>query len=137
MSANYTVTADRLATVDKEGRRTRYYRGDSISGLSEADVERFKKAGAIAAPSAPAAKEAADNPAVVPHGESSWPEDPPEHPSASAIVADRNSALTSVVGRPPNAATKERWVEYAVGSGQLTFDEAESLTRDKLRDRVG
>lgn len=137
MSSKYIVTADRLATADKEGNRTRYYRGDEISGLSESDVDRFTKAGAIAAPSKPEAKEAEEHPAEVPHGESSWPEDPPEHPSASAIVADRNSAPAVTVARPPNAATKERWVEYAVASGQLSEDEAESLTRDKLRDRVG
>lgn len=137
MSGKFTVTADRLSTADKDGNRTRYYRGDSISGLPDADVDRFLRAGAIAKPSEPVAKEAEDNPADVPHGESSWPEESDEIPAASAIVAERNSSPPPAAVRPPNAATKERWVEYAVESGQLTADEAESLTRDKLRDRVG
>jgi hypothetical protein len=137
MSGKFTVTADRLSTADKDGNRTRYYRGDTITGLPEADVERFLRAGAIAKPSEPVAKDAEEHPAEVPHGESSWPEESDALPPASAIVAERNSTAPVTVERPPNAATKERWVEYAVASGQLSEDEAESLTRDKLRDRVG
>lgn len=142
MATTYVVTADRLDTLDKDGvRRIKHYRGESISGLSAADVDRFKRAGAIASPSneeAKAAKEApvAPNPAAVSDVADVTTPDPTgiTVPQASDIVPAVQSQPAVV--QPPRAGSTEAWRTYAVASGQLSEDEAKKRSRDDLRDSL-
>lgn len=164
MSGSYVVVSTRLDTVDEKGRRTKHYRGDTITGLSEADVDRFKSAGAIAAPSNDEAKAAKADPAEPNPAETSAPADDTSVPQASDIVASVNAGAApaqdpepvtpeatvpqasdivaqgnSGVGqlkRPVKAATVDAWRTYAVESGQMTEDEAKAHTRDQLRDAL-
>lgn len=135
----YVVTATVLYTLDKDGQRVAHLRGEPISGLSAADVERFKGCGAIASPGNPDAREAKLHPAVADHAATSTgPVTAPvrhEDPPASEIVAAHNSGGARAV-KPPKTATKEAWESYAVESGQLSPDEARGKTRDKLRDEL-
>lgn len=155
----WVVVSDRLYTLHPKGNgdprhQQKHFRGDVLTGLSDDDVKRFTKAGAIAADGDPAA-EAAQTPA------------PPVHPAevsvadalaavptqtdppASAIVAEQNAvappAPTSIVSvsdgaeitsRPPKAAVKNEFVKYAVASGQMTEEEALATPRDELRDKL-
>lgn len=163
MSGSYVVVATRLDTVDEKGRRTKHYRGDTITGLSEADVDRYKSAGAIAAPSNDEAKAAKADPAEPNPAETSDPE-PASIPLASDIVAANNGGAEPAQNEPPaapeptepqvsdivaqansgagqlkrpvKAATAEAWRTYAVESGQMTEDEAKAHTRDQLRDTL-
>lgn len=130
--AEYVVTATRLYTLDKDSNRVRHFRGDKISGLSAADVERFKLAGAIAAVSSDEAKAATEAPETTHPAEVSAPPDPDDLPDplASDIVAAQNSG-GSGAKRPAQVASKEVWQRYAVESGQLTEAEAKDA---KLAD---
>jgi hypothetical protein len=141
MADSYVVTATVLYTRDKEGNQSRYFRGETVSGLSKDDVERFKAANAIASPGDAEAKDAKAHPAEADHAATSvGPRTEPERhepdPSASEIMAARNSGI-SAVKRPPNTATDKVWREYAVESGQMTEEQAKKLSRDELRDELG
>lgn len=142
MATTYVVTATRLDRVDeKTGERKRYYRGDPVTGLSEVDVDRYKRAGAIASSSNDEAKAAKDAPASPNPAETSNPEAASapiptgiSTPQASDVVAEKNSPPP--LERPANAASQEAWAEYAVMTGQLTNEEAAKLKRNEIRDRV-
>lgn len=131
MATEYVVTSTRLYTMVKD-KRVKFHRGDKISGLSAADVERYKAAGAIAAVSSDEAKAATKAPEAVHPSEVSEPPDPETEPAplASAIVAAKNSGGTGAK-RPAQVASKEVWQTYAVESGQLTAAEAKDA---KLAD---
>ena len=142
MSGSYVVIATRLDTVGEDGRRVKHYRGETLSGLSDADVARFKAAGAIAAPSNEAAAAAKEDPAGPNPAESSDAAAVTEpaktglaDPQASDIVAAGN-ANAPAARRPAKAATAEAWRTYAVESGQLSREEADLATRDQLRDTL-
>lgn len=141
MATTYTVTATRLDRIDKDGKRKKYYRGDSISGLSAEDVERYKGAGAIASGSSDDAKAAKDDPAAANPAETSAADavttpDPTglAQPQASDVVPQKNSAQP--VAKPPRAGSTDAWRDYAVQSGQLTQEEADKRSRDDLRDSL-
>ncbi|AYB69352.1 hypothetical protein SEA_GANCHO_9 [Mycobacterium phage Gancho] len=145
MSAGYVVVATRLDTVDDNGRRTKHYRGEKVTGLSAADVKRFKAAGAIADASTDEAAAAKADPAEANPAETSAAEavtEPaktglPEEPASAVVPAVQSEANTAEAPkRPANTATAAVWREYAVASGQFTADEAADLTRDELRDRL-
>lgn len=134
MATTYTVTATRMFVRQDDGTDKEYRRGDSVSGLSSDDVERFKKAGAIA--SGEEAQRAKATPEPNPDDvEVSEPLPTGiTRPQASEIVPDVASAPP--MARPAKAANKEAWVDYAVRSGQMTQDDAEAKSRDKLRDEL-
>lgn len=140
MATSYTVTATRLDRLDKDGKRRKYFRGDSISGLSAEDVERYKGAGAIGSSGSDEAKAAkADpveaNPAATSDGDVTTP-DPTgiTVPQASDVVAVVQS--TPPAEKPPRAGSTAAWRTYAVDSGQLTEEEAKARSRDDLRDSL-
>lgn len=142
MSASYVVVATRLDTIE-DGRRVKHYRGEILTGLSDADVDRLTSAGAIATPSTDEAKAAKDDPAGPNPAETSDPAavtEPAKHgltePQASDIVAAGNGGAAPAVKRPPKAATVDTWRTYAVESGQMTEDQAKAHTRDELRDTL-
>lgn len=140
MADGYTVTATVLYTLDKDDQRVAHFRGDTVTGLSKADVDRFKAAGAIASPGDAEAKDAKAHPAVADYaadssGEASQPRRHEPDPRASEIVAASNSGI-SAIKRPPNAATVDVWRDYAVESGQKSQDEAKKMSRDELRDEL-
>jgi hypothetical protein len=136
---SYVVTADVLYTMGKNDQRVPHLRGESVTGLSPEDVERFKACGAIASPTNPDAKAAKAHPAEADFAATSaGPATQPvrhEDPPASEIVAAKNSGGAQPVP-PPKTATKEAWAAYAVDSGQLTADEAKGKSRDELRDEL-
>lgn len=154
----WVVLSDRLYTLHPDGkgdprRQKKHFRGDELTGLSEDDVKRYTKAGAIAPAGSGEAKAAEDTPTVVHPAEVSAADalHVPTHqtsPSASSIVAQASSepapVVTSVVSvsdgsdfrRPAKSAVKDEWVDYAVKSGQKTREQAEATPRDELRDTL-
>lgn len=111
----------------------RYYRGDTVTDLSAADVERHLATGAIAPKSSAEAKAAKDEPPPEPADlEYVAPADQPGPVVAEASVV---RAPDAEVAKPRNAATKAAWVDYAVSKG-WDREAAEGLTRDKLRAQV-
>lgn len=100
MATSYVVTSTRLYTFDKDGNRVKHYRGDTVTGLPEAEVKRLKAAGAIASHSGADANEAkatptGPNPAETSIGDATVSEShDPEGGSASALVAEANSEVT-------------------------------------------
>jgi hypothetical protein len=97
MATSYVVTATRLHLFDKDGNRVKRYRGDTVTGLSDADVKRLKAAGAIATHSGDEANAAKADPATpnaaeTSDGEPTAPEShDPEGGSASELAAVANS----------------------------------------------
>lgn len=159
MSAKkWVVLSTRLYTLrdDAKGdprKQKKHFRGDVLTGLSEDDVKRFTKAGAIAAAGSDDAKQAEASPAVVHPAEVSAADalHVPTHqtePSASAIVAEQSvnepaqlPTINSVsdggeTRRPAKSAVKDEWVDYAVATGQLTEAEALATSRDELRETL-
>lgn len=158
MSAKkWVVLSTRLYTLrdDAKGdprKQKKHFRGDVLTGLSEDDVKRFTKAGAIAAAGSDDAKQAEVSPAVVHPAEVSAADalHVPTHqtePSASAIVAEQSIAAPPVptinsvsdggeTRRPAKSAVKDEWVDYAVATGQLTEAEALATSRDELRETL-
>lgn len=155
----WVVLSDRLYTLHPKANgnprhQQKHFRGDVLTGLSDDDVTRFTKAGAIAPHGDPAAKAAQTPPEAVHPAEVSVADalaavptqtDPP----ASAIVAEQNAAAppapasivsisdgAEVTSRPPKAATKDKFVAYAVESGQMTEEQALATSRDELRDKL-
>lgn len=116
----------RVSEEDAKKRRVvKHRRGDVVTDLSDADVERHLKGRAIAAKSSAEAKEATENqappePVVEPYVA---PED-----QASPIVAETQS--TGGVPRPKQAASKAEWEAYAQARGIDT----EGMTREQLRE---
>lgn len=133
-ATTYVVTSDRLWRVGEGGAYVTYFRGDTVTGLSEEDVERYKRAGAIASHSSDDARAAKEAPAVRHPAELSDSE-PAAAPQASDIVAEVN-ATAQPRELPAKSASKEAWTEYAVSTGQLTEDECDALGRDGIRDLV-
>lgn len=135
---DYVVTATRLYTSDKDGNRTRHLRGDTVSGLSDADVKRFKLAGAIASPSNEDAKAAKDDPELVAFAETSDGDvTTPDHtglpdPTASELLAEANSASAAAPERPAKTAREDTWRTYAVSTGAVSAAEAEDMSRADL-----
>lgn len=140
MATTYTVTATRLYVRQDDGTDKRYDYGQSVSGLSAEDVERFKNAGAIATPASDEAKAAKEAPVEPAPGEASdgAPSAPlptgQTDPKASEVVPAAASA--PVVTKPPRAGSTDAWREYAVASKQLTEAEAKKKSRDQLRDEL-
>lgn len=156
----WVVLSDRLYTLHPKGKgdprlQQKHFRGDVLTGLSDEDVERWTKAGAIAPHNSDEAKAAEANPAVIHPAEVSAPDalQVPTHqtvPSASEIVAAQSVAQqepteytinsisdgAEITTRPPKSAVKEEWVDYAVASGQKTRDEALATSRDELRETL-
>lgn len=137
---DYVVVANRLYTSDKDGNnRVRHLRGDTVSGLSEADVKRFKLAGAIASKSSDDGQAAVDDPDTLAPGELS-DGDPtqPEHtglpdPTASELLAEANSAPTvPQLQRPAKTAREETWRTYAIDSGAVSEADADGMDRKAL-----
>lgn len=136
MATSYVVTATRLYTLDKDtGDRIKHYRGDTVTGLSDADVKRFKAAGAIATHSgedanAAKADPAAPNPAETSLGDPTVSESHnPEGGSASTLVAEANSA-PAVPPRPAKAADLPTWQAYAEAKG-VALEDADGKAKTK------
>lgn len=90
----YHVVAPLVVAADRNGKLGYHYQGATIPWLSKADAERFV-ANSMVVNEADLADEEADDEEV--HSGPSPSDDGPQ--------------------RPPNAATKELWVEFAVSKG--------------------
>lgn len=156
----WVVLSARLYTLHPRGKgdprhQQKNVRGDVLTGLSEDDVARWTRAGAIAPYGDPAAEAAqtpaaaAVHPAEVSVADALAAVPTQTDPPASAIVAEQNvvapPAPTSVVSvsdgaelvsRPPKSATKDKLVAYAVASGQMTEEKALATSRNELRDKL-
>lgn len=146
----WVVLSTRLYTLHPRGKgdprhQQKHFRGDVLTGLSEEDVRRFTKAGAIA-PFGDAEANAAQVVAVPPHpselpvadalatGAVTAVAAEPETPAVTSIVSISDGA--EQVSRPPKSATKDKLVAYAVESGQMTEEQALATPRDELRDKL-
>jgi hypothetical protein len=135
---DFVVTATRLYVSEPDGRRQKFLRGDTITGLGEADVKRHLKAGNIAKPSDDLSKAALDDPEVLSFGETSTGEvSAPDRtgmpdPSASEIMAEVNSAPAVQLERPAKTARVETWRTYAIDSGAVAEDAAEGMDKAAL-----
>jgi hypothetical protein len=155
----WVVLCARLYTLHPRGKgdprhQQKNVRGDVLTGLSEDDVARWTRAGAIALYGTPEAEAArtpvtAAHPAEVSVADALAAVPTQTDPPASAIVAEQNvvapPAPTSVVSvsdgaelvsRPPKSATKDKLVAYAVASGQMTEEKALATSRNDLRDKL-
>lgn len=135
MATSYVVTATRLYTLDDDGFRVRHSRGETVTGLSDADVKRHKAAGNIAPHSSKDADAARDD-AAGPNAAETSTGDPtvseshnPEGGSASELMAVANSDQ-SAVPRPAKAADLATWQSYARGKG-VELEDADGKAKTK------
>lgn len=124
-TSEYVLLASVFYQRQEDGRRHRYTKGDTITGLPAAAVQRLTDAGAIASKSAKAAKDAAvDAPA---------PADKDKGPAQNDHAAPE---------RPARVAPKDEWVAYVVAKTEHTdspiaHDEADAMTKAELIKQYG
>lgn len=128
----YTVTASFYSqVVDRhdDGTAKRYAhhrRGDTITGLTELEVERLTRAGAIR-PADAGPVEPAPEVVTAP---------PADTTGAGAGEDDSAGGDDNPPGRPKRTAKTEDWQEYAVSQG-MSPEEAAQMSRSDLIEKYG
>ncbi len=127
MSIRYRVTAPLVIAPDARGVHGHYYDGDLIPWLSEESSAHLLEMGMVT--EFHVADEPGDAHVVV------TPELEGTDPGGEIVTT---TAPTVPGGElpppPPQIATKDVWVDYAVSVHGLDRTEASAMTRDQLRD---
>jgi hypothetical protein len=120
---SYLVTAPLVIAKDQAGKLHHVYEGGVIPWLSDDQAEHFVSTGLVK-------KVGGDVGPVVAELGSPTPPPDPENPGAVKTTPEPG------VTKPPQVATKDTWVEYAVARG---FDraEAEDMTKAELIEALG